>query len=427
MKLTKIRKSEKIILFLIIVGNLFSQQGWFQQNSGTAQNISCIYFLDNNNGIAGCDGGIILRTTNGGLVWNTINLNYANPVLTVSMFSPSIILAGFANKIFRSTNSGLNCDTAFGIGAMKFSFISNSIGYAVYSYTSNIIYKTTNSGLNWSNVGVVPTTSLIRSICFLNESTGFAGGTFWSVGHPIYYSILLKSTSGGSSWDYKYSGLVGSYSAIYSISFGDNNNGMAVENTAASKIVKTTNGGNNWIAETTTGIVHSVECIASNFAWLCGDNGIIRYTTNFGSNWTSQNSGTNVQLNEIFFINQNTGWCVGNTGILLKTINGGISGLKRLNEAIPENFSLRQNYPNPFNPVTKIRFDIPSLVRGGAGVVVLKVYDILGREVATLVNEQLKPGTYEVEWNGSNFASGVYFYSLNAKNFIETKKLILSK
>jgi hypothetical protein len=97
----------------------------------------------------------------------------------------------------------------------------------------------------------------------------------------------------------------------------------------------------------------------------------------------------------------------------------------------PAKFMLYQNYPNPFNPITKIKFSIPPY-EGGKGDVSLIVYDVLGREVATLVNELLKPGTYEVEWpapsgNGSNFASGVYYYKLIAGNYSETKRMVLIK
>lgn len=87
---------------------------------------------------------------------------------------------------------------------------------------------------------------------------------------------------------------------------------------------------------------------------------------------------------------------------------------------IPKVFSLSQNYPNPFNPTTTIKFDIPKEVK-----VTLKMYDMLGAEVATLVDEVMKPGYYKYEWNASQFASGVYFYRISAGNFISSKKLIL--
>ncbi|RPI19150.1 MAG: T9SS C-terminal target domain-containing protein [Ignavibacteriae bacterium] len=95
---------------------------------------------------------------------------------------------------------------------------------------------------------------------------------------------------------------------------------------------------------------------------------------------------------------------------------------------IPDRFELSQNYPNPFNPSTRIRFSIPPK-RGARGVehVVLKIYDITGREVATLINGKLEAGIHEVDWNAGDFASGVYFYSLQAGEFVETRKLVLIK
>ena len=89
-------------------------------------------------------------------------------------------------------------------------------------------------------------------------------------------------------------------------------------------------------------------------------------------------------------------------------------------EKIPASFSLSQNYPNPFNPSTTIKFQVSSFK-----FVSLKVYDVLGREVATLVNEQKSPGIYTVQWDASGVASGVYFYRLASGGFIETKRLLL--
>jgi len=92
-----------------------------------------------------------------------------------------------------------------------------------------------------------------------------------------------------------------------------------------------------------------------------------------------------------------------------------------------DDFELYQNYPNPFNPVTKIKFTIPSVETGHAPSVRLLVYDVLGNEIAELVNEEKPAGTYEVEFNGNNLSSGVYFYQLRASSFVETKKMILMK
>jgi hypothetical protein len=131
------------------------------------------------------------------------------------------------------------------------------------------------------------------------------------------------------------------------------------------------------------------------------------------------------------FINVWTGYVCGDSGVVLKTTNGGLTFVNNYSNNIPETFSLSQNFPNPFNPSTKIKFDIPPLnlpLSGGdRDGVILIVYDILGREVATLVNQKLTPGTYEINWDAANFPSGIYFYSLLSGDFTETKKMVLVK
>jgi hypothetical protein len=101
-------------------------------------------------------------------------------------------------------------------------------------------------------------------------------------------------------------------------------------------------------------------------------------------------------------------------------------GITQTSSEVPDNFSLHQNYPNPFNPTTKIKFDIPSS-GNSVSPVQLRVYDVLGKETAVIVNENLAPGTYEYEWNASELPSGVYFYTIESGSFKDTKKLILAK
>jgi Secretion system C-terminal sorting domain len=88
---------------------------------------------------------------------------------------------------------------------------------------------------------------------------------------------------------------------------------------------------------------------------------------------------------------------------------------------------LKQNYPNPFNPETKIKFDIPSSASSGLNAVSLKVYDIQGKQVEVLVNQNMQPGTYEIGFDGGKYSSGIYFYTLETGMFRETKKMILTK
>jgi hypothetical protein len=106
-----------------------------------------------------------------------------------------------------------------------------------------------------------------------------------------------------------------------------------------------------------------------------------------------------------------------------------LTSVKTANQ-LPSEFSLEQNYPNPFNPTTKIKYNIPNVIANGAKqsqFVILKVYDIIGNEIATLVNEEKIAGNYEVDFNGAGLPSGIYFYQLKAGSFVETKKMILLK
>ncbi|MBT8379705.1 MAG: T9SS type A sorting domain-containing protein [Ignavibacteria bacterium] len=96
--------------------------------------------------------------------------------------------------------------------------------------------------------------------------------------------------------------------------------------------------------------------------------------------------------------------------------------LAPINIAILHKFDLEQNYPNPFNPTTKIKYQIPE-----SSFVKLKVYDVIGNEIATLVNEKKLAGTYEIEFYGTGLPSGIYFYQLKAGNFIETNKMLMLK
>ncbi|MBK8552470.1 MAG: T9SS type A sorting domain-containing protein [Ignavibacteria bacterium] len=214
---------------------------------------------------------------------------------------------------------------------------------------------------------------------------------------------------------------------MYSAHFSDHNTGWVV---GGNTILKTTNSGTNWIPQISGASynLYSVYFTNINTGWVVGNDyitnlGTIVKTTNSGVNWISQASGTINSLYSVHFTDSNTGWIVGNSGTILKTTNGGTSvGVQNFSTEIPSGYSLSQNYPNPFNPVTNLEFGISDL-----GFVSLKVYDILGKEVVTLVNEKLSPGKYQVEFDGSGLPSGVYFYRLTAGEFTDTKRMMLIK
>src|SRR5690606_16780975 len=138
---------------------------------------------------------------------------------------------------------------------------------------------------------------------------------------------------------------------------------------------------------------------------------------------------TENDLNGIFFFDTQVGYIVGNDGTLLHTTNGGVTFIEEANNFVqPKEFLLQQNHPNPFNPSTKISWQSPV-----SGWQTIKVYDILGNEIATLVDEYKPAGSYEVDFpsvetlHATSLPSGVYFYQLRVGDYLETKKMILLK
>ncbi|MBS1493985.1 MAG: T9SS type A sorting domain-containing protein [Bacteroidetes bacterium] len=138
-----------------------------------------------------------------------------------------------------------------------------------------------------------------------------------------------------------------------------------------------------------------------------------------------QYSGVNTNLKKITFIDSQTGWICGDSSVILKTTNAGgdyITFAQENHSAVTNNFSVSQNYPNPFNPLTRINYELSI-----TNYVSIKVYDNLGNEVQTLVNEKQNAGSHSIDFNASLLPSGVYFYKLITENFSETKKMILVK
>jgi hypothetical protein len=202
--------------------------------------------------------------------------------------------------------------------------------------------------------------------------------------------------------------------------------------------------------------LNSVYFSNSNLGWAVGDSGTIIHTTDGGENWNSQTSGRTDALRSICFAYNNAGWIVVDEKTILKTTNGGVLFVEEeLIDGVPNRYSLTQNYPNPFNPTTKINFTIPTLPvlptsspRGEQAGSPLNpsplpdrqagylgegnrerfiLYDILGKKIATLVNEVKPAGAYEVKFNAEGLPSEIYFCRLQAGYFVQTKKMVLIK
>ena len=274
---------------------------------------------------------------------------------------------------------------------------------------------------------------VLLSVTFLDDQLGYIVGSD---------GTILKTTDGGSNWATQ----ISPYNHhLESVFFIDDQIGFAVGgksypgNWIEGTILKTSDGGVNW-NQILGGTIQfsSVYFVDSATGWVVGQGGTILKTTNCGNSWSSQQSGTLEYLLSVNFVNNTTGWVVGGGGTILKTTNGGVTFIEEeQDDEVPTTYSLSQNFPNPFNPSTKIQYSVISTQK-----VTLKVYDVLGNEIATLVNEEKPAREYEVEFNtaklpsrqGSALTSGIYFYQLRvypaeggAGQFVETKKMVLLK
>ena len=410
-----------LISILAIFNSYLFTQSWVQQNSGTNLHLNCIYFINSNTGFIGADSGRALKTTNGGINWIIINTGLSRAIYSIQFPDQTTGFAGVENKVIKTTNSGLNWDTTNSIGGKYISFLNANTGY---SLNGNNVLKTINSGASWIQSGSIPTTNTSWSIFFTSETNGIVGGTWWAMSINFYNLQIWKTTSSGQNWNTVYAGPISTYSKIYDVHCTDNNNCFALGNVGnVYYFYKSVNGGINWNQQQTSNdIYYDQWFIDNNTGWLVGNNGKIIYTDNGAVNWFSQNSGINSNLNAVFFVNSSIGYTCGANGVILKTTNGGITAVHQTGNEIPEKYSLSQNYPNPFNPATQISFDIPK-----TSIVNLTFYDAIGRVIAQLVNQQLAPGSYKVEWDASNYPSGVYYYRLQAGEFVRTNKMVLLK
>jgi hypothetical protein len=203
------------------------------------------------------------------------------------------------------------------------------------------------------------------------------------------------------------------------IEFKDETNGILIANT--NSLWKTTDGGNNW----------SPTFYSGNFSprlisFVPGTWGTYVFAAQGGSNYTPDNGNSYVPIDSdghfhLDFASSSVGWTDGTTsGYIYKWVGTFVS-MEDDNFLITE-YKLEQNYPNPFNPSTRIKYQVSSISFAS-----LVVFDILGNEIETLVNEEKPSGTYEITWYAENLPSGVYFYQLKAGDFIHSKKMVLLK
>ncbi|HWQ81708.1 MAG TPA: T9SS type A sorting domain-containing protein [Ignavibacteria bacterium] len=408
-----------------------SQTAWFEQQTGYGLNktIRCAHFFNSQTGIIGGGSGTLARTTNGGENWIQISTNVNNHFTSISFINNNTgwISGGFYDYtntielLRKTTDGGLTWDSLYfeptdRINDIK--FINDNTGYMAGKY----IKKTTNGGLNWYVIDDYMSIFTNYHLFFLHSMTGWVTKMYAAPQANTFIAKLVKTTNGGQDWITQICDSNSVNNSIEGIYFINDNTGFI--SLVHFGIKKTTDGGQSWVNVFNSQSCYDIKFINDNTGWVGSYSDILR-TTNGGLNWIKNSVSQNCVFLTINFINDLTGWAGGGTGNfpkLFKTTNGGSVFINNISAEVPAKYSLHQNYPNPFNPATNIKFSIIK-----SADVKLIVYNIQGREVQKLVNETLKPGTYETWFDGSKLNSGVYFYKLIVDDFSETKRMLMIK
>jgi hypothetical protein len=405
---------------------------WRPANAGLPCSVNALA-VSGSNILAGNLGGGMFISSNSGITWIEINNGLAFPYVHAVAVAPDhSVFVGTRRGVFLSTNDGANwnqCDTNFTehVQCLALSPHGTSGVTIIAGTDEHGVFRSTNNGLSWeqSNSGLTQSFVLSLVACPAEQSTMnvFAG---------TYTGGVFLSTDDGTTW--MQTGLTSA--TIWALIGFANRSGTTdiVAGTNSGAFVSM-NNGTSWLQ---TGLSHGIFSLASShrvgggtclFAGTSGGWGVF-LSSDDGSSWIAVDTGlppstiTSLAASDSFLF-AGTGF-----GVWRRPLSEMITSIQQISDELPNGLRLEQSFPNPFNSATRIRFQIPGREEGGLtsrSLAVLKVFDMLGREVATLVNEEMIPGTHETTFYGTALASGVYVYRLRFGNFVETKKLVLMK
>lgn len=433
---------------------------WFSQSISTPDNIRSIFFTDSLNGwIALYEWtpfrhGSIYHTTNGGTSWFS-QLTITDFALLSLFFADDFHgwVVGTNGILFRTTNGGNNWQYLpnFTDGWLySVRFVNSNIGWTAGDMFGQIA-KTTNGGSIWFMQNI-PTFYYLIDVYTIDPNIG------WGVG---YSGAIVGTTDGGSNWLTQSSGVT---NELRDIHFVNENYGWIAGFSGV--ILHSINGGTSWIQQNsnTSTDLYAVAFVDELTGWVVGNNGTILKTNNGGIpvelssfsyelvnndvilRWTTATetnnqgfkifenedeigyvpgSGTTTEPREYFFEDENVKpgtYFYKLIQIDFDGTNNKVGELEVSVDSVPIEYLLHQNYPNPFNPNTVISFTIPE-----RSYLKLVVHNSLGEKLVVLEEGLKEAGYYQIEFDGSNLPSGIYFYTLSSANFISTKKMILLK
>jgi len=386
---------------------------WNESNIGSEVDLYDVHFIDNSTGFAAGVTyvgphlyGTVYKTVDGGQNWK-ISFQSESPMVLNSM-------------TFADTHNGFLTGYIYGQGG-----------------TNGIIIKTSDAGLNWEIVSAYLGIVDIDNIVFNNDDDIKAMMIGWATGRmnvgPDEVSVILKSVDLGNSWNVAYTN--SKVTNFSDISFLDYFNGIAVGENGM--VLTTNNAGNTWIAQKSAlNYLNAALMGEDDFICIVGDNGAIISTTGNNYNWVQEVIPNNSNLTSICSTPVGYVWIAGYDGTLLRKPNlgngenqnlGNSSAAGELKHTLTENTTEKNteplvshtNYPNPFHSKTTISFEIDK-----QNHVKLDIYNLNGKLIATLKDQVLDSGNYDVIFNPNDLPPGIYTYTLRAGDQVEYGKMI---
>ncbi len=430
---------------------------WSSINNGIDNpDVICIGITNSNILFAGTNGNGLFRSIDNGENWQQNKGTSLTSINSITITPGNYILAATNFGIFRTVDRGQNWVHLIN-GLPRNSLVSSlttaSNGYVYAAIPSKGIYRSTNYGLDWSLQDSPPYLVYLKLIVDGSNGELFASsadGVFHSMNEGLSWALILnvidvqtirklpngdifvatntyfdntyRSTDNGETWEQIHQNIPG---IISQFAFDSGNVFASYFNGTGACLMQSTDFGLTWDynKKSLPGNNNATSIIIPqhNRIYLgTSDNGVF-LTTDNGQSWKDYNDSANNKTILCLAVDSLSHLCAGTAKGVFFSIDP-VTSVNYKFDNTPSFYSLSQNYPNPFNPTTKIEYSIPK-----SSFVSLKVYDILGREVETLVNDEKAAGNYEVQFNSNGLSSSIYFYKIQVGSFSSVKKMILMK
>jgi photosystem II stability/assembly factor-like uncharacterized protein len=385
-------------------------QNWQEKSNGTHVDLFSVFFLDENYGWAGgnggSSGGIIHRTEDGGEHWTSYTGSLPGyTIVDIQFVDP--LKGWLANgQVHKTINGGQSWSQSLGNSGWvnDLYFVNDQLGWCTGE--GGKVFKTINGGLNWNslNTGIEKN---LNAVFFANENTGWVAGE----------EIIMKTIDGGETWEESYVG----YSEFIKIRFFDENIGYIL---AHGLYLKTYTGGEYWHTVNDYeiyGYAYFEDMCFSNpeTGFLSGNSYLLK-TTDGGETWQEEPEFPDFYSNAVYFSDEMNGWIVGNDGGIFHTTTGGTVGIDN-----PQNVSVNANlriFPNPAKDMVQINFQTPDYISA-----VIEIYSLTGKKVFYKPMRDLPTVDHSLTWDPGYLPDGIYFCRISAGSAVVTGKIVLIK